>query len=241
MIATLIFALAASQQELPSAKSLIGAMFLKYYNASTVKGRIRLTVTASTGSASLDTEVQVERPGRLYIHQVKNVGDKKQWLVTADGTTFTYDPPRGTAFTSDSRLFEEMGPTKPVKDLKDAYSASALSLGDRSVPLDIAVARSSNLDDFRYQLATIKTEMETTLDGKPVYVIDGNWREYGQGPVLGKFQIYVSKEGDLYRYVVSQVVKIPGANMAPQQLVQTWDVDLVCNGPVDQRLFTVVK
>lgn len=232
----------AQAQDLPSPAGLISKMFAKYYSAQTVSGKIHYTVSAPTGSATLDTEVQIERPGKLYIRQFKTGGDKKVWIVTADGTSVSYGAPKGTPVPDNQRLQEKVGPMWPLKDLRDAYAAASLSIEDRSVPLDIAVGKTTDLDHFRYQLKSLKNEGTTQVDGKTAYVLGGDWSEYGDAPVSGKFQLVVSETGELYRYVVRCVVAVPDAkNIPPQPITQTWDVNLVVNGPVNEDLFTIVK
>jgi len=234
-------ALARSQQDLPLAKDLIGRMFVRYYKASTVQGKIRLTVAAFTGAVTVDTTLALQRPDKLFLRQRKSAGEKQDYLVTADGKEFTYDPPSTSFFTNDSRLLEKMGPNAAAKDLQDAYAASTLSICDRSAPLDVAIARTVDLDYFRRQLATIKTESETEINGKKAYLIDGAWRPYGNAQLSGKFALLVSPEGDLFRYVIKQTISVPGSKMAPQEVVQTWDVDLKTDLPIEAAVFTVVK
>ena len=86
------------QSKSPAAKVLIEKMMNRYYSAQTLTGTIKLTVSTEAGSASLDTVLQYERPAKLYIRQQKNVanpdpGQPSKWLVTSDGTSFSYDIP----------------------------------------------------------------------------------------------------------------------------------------------------
>ncbi len=232
----------APRQDLPSPAALITKMFDTYYYAQTISGKIHYTISAPVGSATLDTDVQIERPGKLYIRQFKPTGDKKVWIVTADGTSVSYGAPRDTPVPDNMRLQEKVGPMYPLKDLRDAYAAASSSIEDRSVPLDVAVGKTTDLDHIRYQFKSLKNEGKTQVDGKTAYVIGGDWKEYGDAPVSGKFQMVVSETGELYRYVVRRVLAVSEAkNVPPQPITQTWDVNLTVNGPVNEDLFTIVK
>lgn len=237
------------QGDLPKASDLIGAMFRRYYNANTIKGHIKYTVTAAGQSGGEETDLQLERPGKLFIRQVKVVSGKNlgAWIVTADGSNVSYPEPRGrsefSSFTygDGTRLQEPIGPDKALKDLKDAFCAATLSIDDRSAPMDIAVGRPDDMKRFSLQLATLKTQQSLTYAGQDSYVIGGDWKVYGDGPVVGKYQLIISKNGDLLRYVISQVLSVPNSNLPPTKVERTYDVTYAVDGPVDQSLFTVLK
>src|SRR3978361_180706 len=101
-IACLLVSLYNRQETpLPPANELVGKMLARYYSAQTVTGLIRLTAAVPSGSASIDTQLQIERPGKLYIFQAKDNGQKRQWVVTCDGTGITYEPPRVSPLSMD--------------------------------------------------------------------------------------------------------------------------------------------
>ncbi len=73
----------AIQEPTPSAK--IGAMLAKYNSARTLTGTIIKTEGNSQESGRLLTEVQYERPAKLYIRQIRETVSGGVWTVTSDG------------------------------------------------------------------------------------------------------------------------------------------------------------
>lgn len=230
------FAAPAAQGDGASAASILTKMFARYGDAKTLKGTIVLTQSIGNQGGQLKTDIQFEYPSKLYLRQEKEFVKKETWLVTSDGKHFSYAAPYGPG--KGQRLIEPIrlatGTTLTVRDI---YAAVTASIGDRSAPLDLAISRKEDLNYLRGQWASLTLDGAKDLNGEEVYAISGNWREYQTAPVSGRFQIFVSKEGDLKRYAIEESVKLDNS----YRVVSVWEVNLKINGEVDDKLFKLVK
>jgi len=248
-VLALTLSLAAPHQEAPTAKQLVEKMLVRYNSATTVAGTIHLTVAAGNNSASMDTALQFERPAKLYISQHKNVANPdpdqpNRWLVTSDGKSFSYDAP----FDENSLLHTAAGTRLKediynkrngiTSDIGSIYLAAGKSLGDRSMPLDIAISR---LDDLKFRrnqwVPPYNVISQKEIRGKTAYIVQGDYRDYAGVQPTGIFQMAITADGDLLQYVQKQKLQIDGHAI---ELTSQWDVDLKVNGPVDATLFKVV-
>ena len=245
-----ILAVCASPvQEAPTTKQLIEKMLLRYYNAKTVTGKIRLTVNAEGNSASLDTAVQYERPAKLYIFQQKDVanpepGQPWKWLVTSDGNSFSYNVPNDRYPSAPTlRLAEPvMNPRlKFTHDIGTIYAASSKSIGDRSTPLDIAIAAKTDLAYRRGQWVNYAAIGEKEIGGQHAFLVGGSYRQAAGGPVMGTYQMAITAEGDLLQYVEKSRFAIGnGGGTREVWITSQWDVALAVNGAVNASLFKVI-
>ena len=245
-------------------KQLIGKMLQYYADAKTMTGTITLTATDGGGQAQLETQFQFEKPSKLYIRQAKGGANPVQWRVTSDGAMFSYDSPdvlpggeQGGA--QRPRLLESIdqvvadqyvkGPNgKPVPkhenyDVKKIYAVAAASIGDRSVPLDIAIGRSEDLHHDVLTWMTVESNGKVSVNGVEGSSIVGKWREYGDQETdprnaRGEYELVITDEGKLLRYTIVQ--NIGQANKFAQ-LREIWNVDLIVNGKPDSSLFKVVR
>jgi hypothetical protein len=236
-------------QEAPTAKYLIEKMLGRYHSAKTVTGKIRLTVNAEGNSASLDTTLQYERPAKLYVFQKKDVANPdpeqpSKWLITSDGISFSYNIPNddyqpGVAV----RLTEPVDNirVRVTHDIGSIYAASSKSIGDRSMPLDIAIAARTDLMYRRNQWVDFAAAGEKEIRGKHAYIVSGGYRQVAGGPATGTYQMAITKDGDLLQYVEKARFGVgDGAASRPVWITSQWDVELVVNGPVNQGLFKVI-
>jgi hypothetical protein len=233
----------------PIAKDLIQKMLAAYHGAKTMTGSIKLTVSAAGGSASLQTTLQYERPAKLYLFQRKNVDnpdpeEPTQWLVTSDGKMFSYQVPNDKyARAPGLRLVEPVmnGRVGVQQTIGSIYAASSKSIGDRSMPLDIAIAERTDLVFRRGQWGTYSKTGQKEVRGKIGSIIKGEFRMYAGAPPSGEFQMVVTDEGELLQYVeVVNIALSEGPNPKYQAVTSQWDVDLKINGQVDPALFKVV-
>jgi len=74
----------------------------------------------------------------------------------------------------------------------------------------------------------------------PAHVIGGDWRQYADAPVSGKYQVVITNDGELVRYVRKETVAGP-PGVAPIDVTTIWDVDLKLNGKVDPSYFKFTK
>ncbi len=101
----------ATQTAVPAAPKadagvLISKAFARYDAAQTVSGTIRLIQEAKGISVQIDTELQYERPSKIYLRQVKGGSDPQQSLLVSDGIKFSFDKP-----------LEALGPARFTEDV----------------------------------------------------------------------------------------------------------------------------
>jgi hypothetical protein len=212
-------------------------MFAKFAGAQTLTGRIVLTQGAMNQSGQLVTEVQYERPSKLFIRQTKGTSSTSV-TVASDGKLFTYPAPKLPWQSEGTRLFESVKVRDKTLTIGDIYSASGLSLIDRCAPLDIAIGRKEDLDFLRRQWATLEYKGTADRSGETVHVIMGSWRDYGNAPVTGQFRMLLSQDAELREYAVSEGVNIPDLGTRTT-VMSVWDVKLQINGKPDPALFKV--
>jgi len=231
------------------AKQLIEKMLVRYHGAKTVVGTINLTVSTQAGSASLRSTLQYERPARLYLLQEKSVGNPdpeqpSRWLITSDGAKFSYNVPNDRFHAAPGlRLIEpvENVRVKTKHDLGSIYAASSKSIGDRSMPLDIAIAARTDLVYRRAQWATYSMIGQREVNGKSANIIGGDFRQYAGAPVTGKYEMAITGDGDLLLYQEKTNVMVgEGAGARTVEVVSRWDVDLRVGATVNPSLFNVV-
>jgi hypothetical protein len=237
--------LSAPQGQQPSAAELVGKTFAHYNSAQSATGKIRMTQTMMNHSVVIDTELQFERPSKLYIKQVQSSkAGSKTWLVTSDGKNFSYDPPAVVITRTTTRLMEAIEQNGRTLDYRDVYRAAVDSLGDRSAPLDVVIGRREDLDFFRNQLATVKYAGKERVGDTDVHVVTGDWREYGRAPVSGTYQMLITDAGELKRYARKETLAVNvggGQSLPPQDVLTIWDVDVKVNGKPDAALFKVIR
>jgi hypothetical protein len=247
-IAILALSASAAPQE-PTAKDLIQKMLGRYYAAKTLVGKIRLTVSTETGSASLDTVLQYERPAKLYIKQQKSVANPdpevpSTWLVTSDGNTFSYQVPNDRYAASPGlRLVEPVHNQRVnvTQDIGSIYAASSKSIGDRSTPLDIAISARSDLAYRRDQWMNYRIQGTQQMRGKNAYLVVGDFREYAGALKSGTYRMAITADGELLQYAEEIHVAVEaGHNPKSVRVMSVWDVDLQIDGKVDPALFRVV-
>ncbi len=216
-------------------------MFERYSSASSVKGQIDLTIQVTGNIFKAKTEIQYERPNKVYLKQT-NLADAAQLkLLSSDGKHFSYDVP-DNLLTQAKRLVEPVHP--PHRDplsIADMYKAASSSLLDRSPALDIVISSLDDLRHLRSQWASIASRGMTEHRGRHAYWIVGDWRRSAADEPSGLYEMLVTPEGDLLRFVLhQQTMALEGGNYVPQQVVSTWDVDVRIGGPLDPALFRVV-
>lgn len=243
-----VFANPTTQE--PQAKDLIQKMLAAYHGAKTLTGTVNLTVTAEgAGSATLNSTLQYERPGKLYLFQRKNVVNPDpdqpvQWLVTSDGSKFSYQVPNDRYQSSPGlRLVEPVDNPRVgvVHNIGTIYTASSKSIGDRSMPIDIAIADRNDLVYRRGQWINYAPKGQKEIRGRAGTIIGGDLRGYAGGPQTGSYQMVITHEGELLQYVEVVTVKAGEDRNAPEvKITSLWDVDLKINGKVDPALFKVI-
>lgn len=230
--------LSLQTQPKPAASAMVSKVLARYAGAKTVVGKIAMVQTMGSISASVTTELQYERPAKLYIRQVRKSSDPREWMVTSDGAQFSYEMPWDlTTGRPKERLIEDVKQQGKSLDLRDMYAAAARSLGDRSAPLDILISRSEDLKFLANQWATLGY---LSGDAGPIILIGGQWREYGQAPVSGTWQMEVTPEGDLKSYRLEEAIA-PDPKQGPQKVTTVWTVDVSLSAAPDPAKFKLLK
>ena len=185
-----------------SAGSVISEMLAKYSKAQTFAGAINFVQDAGDVKATVTTKLQMKRISKLYIRQERKNSDPFVWLITSDGSRFSYNEPMEGKFAG-GRLMESVRQVNGVVlDYKGIYAACALSLGDRSAATDIIFSRIEDLKYLRNQWATLDfvKPKEKLPDG--YRAIGGQWRQYGQAPVSGTWMMWIDANANLKRYTL---------------------------------------
>jgi hypothetical protein len=246
MIVTLALTYALSVQK---SSAIISAMLARYHNATSVVGSINQTITASfagtTVHQNLDTQLQFERPSRLYLKQdlhPRPGHPAQSWLVVSDGIHFSYNVPNEMVKSDSKRLFEAVNqPARgEVYDVPHIYAVASQSLGDRSEPLGIVMGWSEELRRIAMSWATIEAPVPDQYRGVSCYRIAGKYREKPNMQPGGTFEMFISKDGDLLKYTVSELegAKTNGS-LAVAPVVTVWDVDIKVGAAPKPELFKV--
>jgi len=222
--------------------SLLVQKMIEYYNdAATMTGTIVMTTKVGNESLSISTNMQFEKPSRIYIRQQKSIGNKRVWLIVSDGKKFAYDAPGLAAWEDpNKRLVEPVTFNGIVQKFRDIYAAGATGLGDRSTPLDIAIGRTEDLRYLRDQWKTVNYRGKSTHLGQEVNVVIGDWRPYGNAEVQGQYRMLITPGGELKEFARSEMVKPQGAPEA-LTIVTTWTVNLKKDDRPDPNLWATVR
>jgi len=254
MISTFLLAsaiIAPQADQLPQAGALISKMMGRYASAKTLVGRIQSSFNSGEGTVKVSTLMQYDRAKRLlYIRQEKETGKKGTHLVICDGNWLMYtNPLEGREHRDKKPFLIEPASRKEATlaavgakvkeiplDLGEIYVISSLGLADASVPMDMAVARPGDLDLFRRQLVSFKTQELTTFSGKQAYKISGLWSDTSLDDPRGSYDLYVTGEGDILGYATTEQVNFRGKL---HRIVSSWVSDLKVDAEPDPKLFVL--
>ncbi len=224
----------------PRPSELISKALARYAAAKTIVGTIKLTQAAAGRSGTITTTLQLQRPDKLFLRQVQDKVPPRVWLVTCDGTGFTYDLPIETEGQKPGRLYEPLVRETGKLSVQDVYRAAVASIGDRSAPLEIAIGHKEDLKFITGQWASLAYAGQVDLKGASCHKIRGQWREYPGGPIVGRFELFLDDQSLIRRYAVEQAIQVQ-PNQPAIQVVSVWDVDLKLDAEVDPSLFRLVR
>ena len=222
----------------PSASKLMTQMFAHYAAAPSVVGTIKMTQSAQGVNLHITTDLQFDRPGNLYIHQVRDGSRSKQWTVTSNGIIWTYDRPD----TQDPH----MGPNRHVEyvtqnnftmTLPDFFAAASHSLGDINPILIAAISSKDWLKRLAGQWATLTYVGPTTVNGVAVDEVAGKYREGVGHSQSGDYEAYLTPSGDLLRYVLKQKLAFQGVTKDPLVVTTVWESDLHLGAVTNKDLY----
>lgn len=235
MNALLLCVVAQDTTKLTAAK-LLSAMFAKYSASTATKGTITMRQSLSGVTVQVDTKVQFENPSKLYIRQDRKSSDPGTAIITSDGKYFSYNLPSEVSGSSHpKRLVETVVQRGSKLVVRDIYAITNSSLIDRSMPLDILIARPEHLRYRKSQWVTLV--LSAGQNG--TYVVSGTWREDDSSQPNGKFEMNLAKDGTLKRYVVRESISVDGR--APELVTTDYSVDLETNAKCAQELFKLAR
>lgn len=240
MMHALICGLAVISAQTETPAQLVSKMIAHYYSAKTLVGTIEMSQRAGTKQVNISTQLQMQAPNKLYLQQKLSAAyGQTLWLVTSDGNSFTYDPPRGI---EGKRLMESCWQNGIAFTHRSIYQAIVDSIGDRSTPLDLVMGRKEDLEFRRNQWATLDKIGDTKLGETEVTVVGGSLRDYGKAPISGQYEMYIDGKGQLLRYVEHESVAVRVNKQDVIQAVDTiWDVNIAVDAPVEPSLFKVIR
>ena len=228
--------------EKPVPGKLITKMFARYANATTVIGTIAMTQTANGVSVHTRSELQFDRPSKLYLRQVRDGALAGQWLVTSDGSYWSYDrpdtvdphlmPPREVELVSQNHK------TQTVPDLIDAASHS---LGDLNAIIISAVSSKTRLKAMISQWSDLTYQGEATVGNQNLHRIVGAYHNIPSAPQSGDIELLINNEGDFVRYKVHQRLSFPKVSAETVEVTTIWESDLKVGGPTNSALYKVVR
>ena len=237
MILATLLLVSTPQDALPKAGEMVSKMIAKYHDAKTLKGDVMTTIRVGAQNVQISTSLQIQRPDKLYVRQA--VGEQS-YVLTCDGKAFSYNKPMSAHVAKgDLRLME---PFQKGMGLGDVYRAAAESLAERSAVLDLAIADMRDLKRLRDQWASMELTGEVDLNGEKVYRITGQWRLAATSQVSANFGIFVTKDGELRRYVLDQLPNLLQDDQKSEVRVsREYDVHISTDTTVDPKLFSVLK
>lgn len=235
----------------PKPADLVSKMMDHYSQANTLSGKLTYTQTAQgpdeTGkmrvyTAQGETDVQVERPNKIYVLQVMDGHDdnmnptKVKSRIVSNGSRFLYAVPMKFDVPYEE-LRENVNQGGQQLNVADIYNIGGSGLIIKPAPLDVVIGRTEDLKLFRDQIVSLDDEGRDTVNGQPVRIIGGDWREYASAPPSAKYQLAITDSGDLLRYTTKEKVADPSGKIQPVDVTTVWNVDIKVNGPVDESLF----
>jgi hypothetical protein len=232
----------SNNQEGLSASQIMSKMFAHYAEAKSAAGTIRMTQTANGVSVHTNTELQYDRPSQIFLHQIRDGSQARQWYLTSDGKEFSYDPPatRNPLIFGHKRMVEYVTQHNISMTLVDILGAASRSLGDLNPMIESAISSKDLLKKLTGQWATIVYGGRHTVNGQTVQAVSGQFRENPNSPVSGEFEAYVSPQGDFMRYVLRQRLEFPQYSRDPIEVTTTWDSDLKVGVTTDKSLYRVI-
>ena len=261
---TLALMIAGHQGSGLKSNEIIQKCLAKYAEANSGMGEFLMTQSASGKKITIKTELQFERPSKMYLHQSSESVAPNDWLVVSDGVKFGYDVPGGRS-NDRHRLFEQVAGTpavtgeKKVLKIHSIYLAAKRSLGDVPNPflefITQTVGENQSLKGFLARLRKIEQEPKEKelADGSTGYSISGSmWfgeqqRDADGKPIdqfdsVGRYEMQISKDFDLVSMKTIETMSITdkSSNLPTQiNIVTTWTGKMQLNQSPGDAIFKV--
>jgi outer membrane lipoprotein-sorting protein len=221
----------------PNGSQLVSLMLRRYNEANTVSGTVQLVQRAQNQSITVQTELQYERPSKIYIKQVQTGANARQALIVSDGVRFAYDRPEGVL--GRERFVEPVKQGNSVMTVAEMYNAAQYSLVSKSPALDMIIARVDDLRTLRSQWGSINLRDERKVNGVTVYTVVASKRSVPNAAPSGSMEMHITEAGDLVRYVEKEMIMIPRATREPFPVQSIYTINVQVNGPVNASYFAV--
>jgi hypothetical protein len=244
---------AQAGQKPKSAVQMIEATLKRYAEAKTLAGKVAMAQTANGVTVKSETELQIEAPSQIYLRQVyqsPTSGATVRFLVS-DGKRFGYDrPPGGIVATERTEFLVERGKPRYIEmvtqngyqqTVQDMFATERLSLVDKSPLIDIAIGRTQDLRDLMGKWVGMKVFGAVKANGQDVTAVVGSYREDAAAPINGSFELYLTADFDIVKYVQKQRFAVPTQPDKMVDVTTIWDSTLKVDGPVNPALFKDVK
>ena len=263
-VLTIALILAGQQTPAMNSKEVIAKCLSKYAEANSGIGEFTMNQSASGRKVSIKTELQFERPSKVFIHQSSASVDPNDWLVVSDGVQFGYDVPGGRTATR-RRLFEPIASSpsingeKKILQIHSIYLASKRSLGDVPNPFLEFITQSAgenqSLKGYLARLKKIEPEPKEKelIDGTTGYSISGQmWfgdqlkdadgKPADQYESIGRYEMQISKDFDLVsmKTIETMAITDKASNLPTQiNIVTIWTGKIQLNSKPADSIFRV--
>lgn len=226
------------EAKLPQAAPLVSKMLAKFSAAQEMVGAIVMTQSYEGHKYIVDTSVQFLKPYKLFIKQVSNRTPPEVWVASSTGTQISYDvQPHLKELVKTKRFLESQTEEHEVLKVGEVYHVVSRSIGDRSVPLDIAIGHIDDLKYIRNQWKTMSVKGTAVFNGQDVYEIVGDWRPHLTAGVRGKYAMLIDKNNELKQYSITEMFAL--GKSEPKPITTVWDVDLKIDAKSDPALYRI--
>ncbi len=235
-----------------SASQILTKMFARYASAQSVSGNIKMVQTitgdpkvmqtAKNGTIEADSQLQFDRPTKIFLHQTRSGTKGGEWYLTSDGKEFSYDRPNQTGdIIYGRRRYVELVTQHGVNlTIANFLGAASHSLGDINPMIEAAIADPDRLKRLVAQWASLEYRGRFSVNGQMVQGMSGQYRDSPTAPINGNFEAYVSDAGDFVRFVLIQKFSYPKVSPEPFEVKTTWNSDIALNVKTDPGLYKVI-
>lgn len=241
ILAAVLFARHPQGDATVTPKSIIEKMLGRYAGAQSLDGTVTLTQSAQNVSVTTQTTIAYEKPSKILVSQRQGGQAPKTSFLVSDGEKFCFTRPDQVLSPNDL-LGELVKPdSRPGQTVGDLYAIAAAELPDRSPALDLLVARVPDMTYCVAQLRTLNYAGKVQIANRSLHKVTGHWKENKLVESHeGEYELYISDDGDLARYVLRQTYGIPGGKPGDSvEVVNTWDVAVTVNTPIKQDKFAL--
>lgn len=221
----------------PEATELLGRAIKHYFDATSLAGTIKMTQSAKGLTIGVMTDLQFDRPNKMFLRQTRGGSSPKQMMTISDGKYFTYDKPAERL--GPPRFIEAVTQKGYTQDIKEIYAASILACLDRSPVLDILISRRQDLVDLRSHLGSMTVTKTSDSKAGKIYEIEGLYMDLPGEEATGTFQATINEDGDLLSFGRVQRYMVPDKIAETIIIKTTWDVNVKVNVQTNPDLYNV--